>query len=90
MSKFFGNSKKKNLKQLPEAPAPRDIETITADYNQLKAQAGEVQYQIYALTKNLEQINQGLLNLNHEGAARQKLDNEAVAAAKKEEVTANV
>lgn len=88
MSKFFGNNKKKSLKQLSEIPVPRTLEAITTDYNNLKAQAGEIQYQIYALTKNLEQINQGLLNLNHEGAARQKLDNETKQTEK--EILANV
>ena len=82
MSKFFKGLKKK----APAAPVPRSLEDITKDYNMLKGQAGEVQYQLYALKQNLEAINQQLLRLNHEGAARQKLNQEE-AAKKKEETT---
>lgn len=77
MSKFFKSIKKAKKAVDQAAPEPRDLKAITDEYNQLKAQAGEVQYQVYALNSNLEQMNQRLLHLNHEGAARRKLDREA-------------
>ncbi len=86
MSKFFKSLKKAKKAVDQTAPEPRDIKAITDEYNQLKAQAGEVQYQVYALKSNLDQMNQRLLQLNHEGAARQKLDREA--APKQEEKAA--
>jgi len=84
MSKFFKGLKKAKAKvDAAPPPEPREIEAITKEYNDLKALAGEVQYQIFALTSNLAQMNNNLLSLNHEGAARQKLDRENAETAKK-------
>lgn len=79
MSKFFKGRGKKATEAIAET-APREMSAIIAEYTQLKGQAGEVQYQVYALNKNLEQINYQLLTLNNEGAARQKLDGAAKPA----------
>lgn len=75
MSKFFKRLNKKTTK----VPDPRSMPEIMAEYNQLKSQAGELQYQIFALTQNLADTNQKILAVNHEGAARQKADKESAA-----------
>lgn len=74
MSKFFKNSKKATL---PKPPTPRTIEEIQKDHNQASYEAGLAQYQVYIFTKDLEQKNQRLLNLNQEASARNKIDQEA-------------
>lgn len=73
MSKYF-----KNLRSAKKAadPIPRKIEEIKADNDKLVTNAGIVQYQVYALERDLKQINEAIVNLNYEAAARQKLDKE--------------
>lgn len=71
MSKFF-----KSLKKAKKVD-PRPLPEITQEYSNLVNQAGQVQYTIYAMQQDLEQINQKLVAVNHEAAARQKLDKEA-------------
>lgn len=82
MSKFFRAAKKQAAQK---APDPRVIDEIQKEYRQLATQSGEVQYQIYALEQNLEELNKQMIVLNHEGAARQKLDREAADKAKSEQ-----
>jgi len=82
--KFFkGKNKMKQIKE--EQKEPRKFEEIKAQYEQLRARSGDVQYQIYALTKDLEKLNEAMVSVNYEAAARQKLDSEAAEKAKKEE-----
>lgn len=70
MTKFFrGKSKKKEVK-----PEPRMFTEIQAEYVDLRAKAGELQYQLHVNTRGLEQLNRQLENLNYEAAERQKLD----------------
>jgi hypothetical protein len=75
MSRFFKSKNKQ------KAPQPREMKEITAEYNTTASQAGTVQYQIKVYQSQLEQLNQKMLNLNNEGAERQRLD----AQTKKEE-----
>ena len=60
---------------------PRKMDEIQKEYGQLCNQAGQLEYQIYVLTQDLEKINESLVKVNHEAAARQKLDKEAPAPA---------
>ncbi len=70
----------KRKKNFPTPPTPRSREEIMKDYNQLVAQAGTLQYSVYAYETKLGQLNQQLANLNYEMDARQKLDAEVAAA----------
>lgn len=72
--KFFGNKNKK-IKTKPVEP--RSMDEILKDNQELKTKAADAQYLIYVYTKQLESLNQDLLKLNQEGAARQQLDAEA-------------
>jgi len=69
----------KKLGKTQEAPPPRAMEEIQAEYNRLSGQAGQNQYQAYVLGKDLERINQRLVEVNQEAAFRNKLDAEAKA-----------
>lgn len=72
-TKFFKNrSKPKEV-----APVPRELSEIQKEYSELRARAGELTYQVFVLEGDLQQVNQALLTINHEAAARQKLDKEA-------------
>lgn len=53
---------------------PRDLAAIQAEYSQAATQAGQVQYQLFVFEEELSQINEKLLSLNKEGAARNELD----------------
>jgi hypothetical protein len=72
-TKFFKN--KQQIKE--EVKEPRKMEEIKADYETLRNRSGDVQYQIYALKRDLENINQQLVNINYEAAARNELDKKA-------------
>ena len=63
----------------------RTREDIQMEYSQLCARAGQLQYQIYALGKDLEIVDKSLLDLNLEAA---KLDQDASAAKAIEEAAA--
>lgn len=73
--KFFKNKSKKKV----EAPVPRDLATIQAEYNELCNRAGQLQYVINVQNKDLDQVNARLESVNHEANARNKLDSEAKA-----------
>lgn len=88
MTKFFKG--KKQLSKQAAAPVPRAYAEVEKEYLELRARAGEVQYQIYVLTKDLEQLNQALVSLNHEAAARQKLDKETEAVQAQKETKTEV
>lgn len=74
------NPFKRKKDKFPTQPVPRSMEEVQKAYLEQRSQAGEVQYQIHVLNKNLDQINAALESLNYEAAARQKLDKEAAAA----------
>jgi hypothetical protein len=61
------------------------MEEITAEYNQLVGRAGNLQYQSFVFESELSQVNQRLVDINHEAARRQELDKETVVASEKEE-----
>lgn len=82
MSKFF--KRKSQIKAT--AKEPRALDEITREYAALSQKSGEVQYTIYALSQDLEQLNQAILRLNHEGAERKKLNASAAIAEEKKEV----
>lgn len=73
-SKFF---KGLNKSKPAPPPEPRAMELIMKQYGEQCNRAGALQYQIYALGLELEQINKELVSVNNEAAVRQKLDKEA-------------
>lgn len=64
---------------------PRELVEIEKEFNQRCFQAGQLQYQVNILTKELSRVNSRLEEVSNEGAARKQLDAVA-AAAKPEEV----
>jgi hypothetical protein len=54
---------------------------IQEDYGRIAAQAGQAQFQIASMQKDLERFNQAMSNLNAEAQARQQLDKTAAEAA---------
>jgi hypothetical protein len=71
MSKFFKNkSKKVDLK--PQEP--RQIADIQKEYQELSAQAANAQYLVFVKTKELEQVNERMLQVNQEASIRIELD----------------
>ncbi len=74
---------RKAKKQAEAAPVPRKIDEIQAQYNEVAQRAGQAQYQVYVLEKDLELLNRKLLDINQEAAARNRLDKEAAAEAAK-------
>jgi hypothetical protein len=67
-------------KPAAQAKQPRALTEIQAEYGQLVNQAGQLQYQIHVLQKDLDAANQALVVINHEAADRIKLDKEASEA----------
>lgn len=74
-------SKGDTMSKAKTPKVPRTMEEIQKAYQQLCANAGQCQYQIFALNEELTRINEGLKAVNNEGAARQQLDREAAARA---------
>lgn len=73
--------------KVTKTPSPRALVDIQAEYGQLSAQAAQVQYQTFVLKQELENINNRLMQLNREGAARNKLDQDAAAKETPKETT---
>lgn len=84
MTKFFKNRKRVAQK----AVEPRSIEEVTKEYTELCGKAGQAQYQVMVFTKELERLNERLLSVNQEAAARNELDRQEKATAEVEEVKA--
>ncbi len=80
MKNPFSRKKEK----FPKAQAPRDLKDIQNEYNQVSLKAGQNQYQIHVLNKDLAYLNERLISINQEAAARQKLDKEAADLKAKE------
>lgn len=72
---FFGRLKK-DAKETKEVKMvePRKLPEIQENYANGCNKAGQIQYQLYVLQKELDNINAGLISLNQEAAARQELD----------------
>lgn len=83
-----GKSARKPMK-VTKAAEPREMEAIQRAGAELYNRAGQIQYHIDVLSKDLEQVNANLLSVNMEAAKRQELDNEAKKQLASEEV-ANV
>jgi hypothetical protein len=79
MTKFFKG--KRQAKALPP-PVPRVEDEIRKEYADVAFAAGQAQYQVYVYTEELSRINQRLLEINQEAAARQKLNKDEAEAAK--------
>lgn len=69
----------KSTKQAKKLSIPREMPEIQQAYQQLCANAGQVQYQIKIHTKELERINEQLQSVNNEAAARQQLDKDSAS-----------
>jgi len=76
----------KSTKPGKKMSVPREMTAIQQEYQQLCANAGQVQYQVAIFTRELENINKRLEGVNNEAAARQQLDK---AATTKETSTAD-
>ena len=87
MSKFFKNLKSKKVKLDGPTAEPRSLADIQKEYQELAFKAGQLQYQQYVNTRDLEQTNTRLISVNKEAAARIELDKKAVAEAPKAETT---
>lgn len=55
-------------------PEHRPVSEIQSEYTGLCARAGNLQYQIVTLSKDLEQLNSKLRDLNFEAAASQAVN----------------
>lgn len=66
-----------------EEQKKRSVKEIQAEYTQLCAKAGHLQYAIYSNQKDLALVNESLRNLNIEAA--QSAKNEAADSPKQEE-----
>lgn len=70
MTRFFkGKNKKAEVKS-----EPRKLEEIKSQYETLRNRLGDLDYQIYALKRDADQIKGVMVNLNYEAAARQEAD----------------
>ncbi len=92
MNIFSTRSKKQKQKQVQQTPpVPRELPEIQKLYSELTGKAGQLEYQMYMVPKQLKEINEALESLNYEAAARKKLNAETQAAdeliMKKQEVT---
>lgn len=68
MKNFLKRKKQANV------PEPRELVDIRAEYNELSARAANAQYLVFVHSKDLEQTNHRLIEVNQEAAARQALD----------------
>jgi len=58
---------------------PREMAEIQSAYQQLCANAGQLQYQLKIQSRELDMINSKLEEVNREAAARMQLDKDASA-----------
>lgn len=69
--KFF---KGRNKKTKQVEPVPRNIVEIDADHIKFQSEAGRITYQIYALKRHLNAVNEQLLAINYEKNKRLELN----------------
>lgn len=74
MSKFTTRMKEKFSLKPKDAAEPRAKEAISKEYSELIGKVGQVQYLVYVYTKETEQLNARLLELNQEANRRDILD----------------
>jgi hypothetical protein len=53
---------------------PRSLDEIQKEYAELVGRAGQIQYQLFVLDKDLKTLNDRILVINHEAASRKELD----------------
>lgn len=63
---------------------PRPLSEIQVEYQNLCTKAGNIQYQVFALGKDLAQVNESLLELNFEAAAAARKEAEAKKSSEEE------
>lgn len=62
------------LKEVLNKKEPRKMPEIQAEYGNLVQKAGQIQYQVHVLNKDLEMLNSALRDLNMEAAASQEAE----------------
>jgi hypothetical protein len=77
MNRLF---RRKNKVAKVTQPEPRKIEDIQKSYSELLSKAAQTQYLVYVHSEELKNINQALVSVNQEAAARQSLDRAAEAS----------
>lgn len=77
--------KKPQAVEVEQQNKSRKVEEIQAEYTQLCCKAGHTQYQISAMQKDLNMINDALRDLNFEAAAAPAKAAEEAKAPKQEE-----
>lgn len=70
-------------KKVTNPPAPRAEEEIKQEYFELRARAGETQYQITVLESELARLNSRMREVNYEARDRQDLDKAVKAESEK-------
>ena len=70
MKNYFKKSKQK----ANAVVLPRELEEIRKEYNELSLRAANAQYLVFVHSKDLEQVNNRLIQVNQEAGARQQLD----------------
>jgi hypothetical protein len=78
---------KRKKDAVPKVNVPRTMEEINKAYGEAVARAGQAQYLVFVHSKDLEQINEQLISLNQEAAARANLDKTKAEEATKEGAT---
>lgn len=66
---------------MSEEKKPRKLEEIQREYQELCTRAGHIQYQVHALSTDLELVNKTLREVNLEAFSAQKAEADAKAAA---------
>lgn len=78
---------KNMFKKKANPEAPRSLDEIEKEYQQLSAQAANAQYKVFVHSEELKQVNKRLMQVNQEYGERQQLDRAVKEElAKKEEV----
>lgn len=62
--------------KLDQPKQVRQIDEIRKEYDLLRAQAGDVQYQLFVLTEELKRLNLNMVQANQEAAERNRIDAE--------------
>lgn len=69
----------KSAKKPKELSVPRTLPEIQRHYQETCVRAGQLQYQVKVYSDELETVNEELVRINKEAAARQMLDSQAPA-----------
>lgn len=76
------------LAPVPSEKPARNRQECQNEYAQLCAKAGNIQYQMYALQRDLEALNGAMVALNQEAAKLQADDNAKLQSESKEAANA--